>query len=71
MSSIINPRPQKFVSRIDQRDYDVAISKLSYEIQLRKKEFLALCAKHDPNYTSHVDAVIFGDILNKFTVYPN
>ena len=71
MSSIINPRPQKFVSRIDQRDYDVAISKLSYEIQLRKKEFLTLCAKHDPNYTSHVDAVIFGDILNKFTVYPN
>ena len=71
MSSIINPRPQKFVSRIDQRDYDVAISKLSYEIQLRKKEFLTLCAKHDPNYTSHIKAGIFGDILNKFTVYPN
>ena len=71
MSSILNPVPQKFVSRIDQRDYDVAISKLSYEIQLRKKEFISLCAKHDPNYTSRVDTTIFADILNKFTVYPN
>ena len=71
MSSILNPIPQKFVSRIDQRDYDVAISKLSYEIQLRKKEFLALCTKHDPNFTSRVDSTIFAEILNKFTVYPN
>ena len=71
MSSILNPIPQKFVSRIDQRDYDVAISKLSYEIQLRKKEFLALCTKHDPNFTSRVDSTVFAEILNKFTVYPN
>lgn len=71
MTSILNPKPQRFVSRIDQRDYDVAISKLSYEIQNRKKEFLSLCAKNDPNYTSHVEAAKFGDILNKFTVYPN
>ena len=65
------PAPQKFISRIDQRDYDVAISKLSYEIQHRKKEFLSLCAKHDPNYTSRVDTSDFSKILNKFTVYPN
>ena len=71
MSSFLNPKPQKFVSRIDQRDYDVAISKLSYEIQLRKKEFIALCAKEDPNYTSRVDSIKFSEILNKFTVYPN
>ena len=71
MTSIVNPFPPKFVSRIDERDYDVAISKLSYEIQLRKKEFLTLCTKHDPNYTSHIDSTIFSEILNKFTVYPN
>ena len=71
MSSNLNPTPQKFVSRIDQRDYDVAISKLSYEIQLRKKEFITLCAEQDPNYTSRVDTDTFSKILNKFTVYPN
>ena len=32
MDSFLNTKPQKFISRIDQRDYDVAISKLSYEI---------------------------------------
>ena len=71
MTSILDPSPPKFVTRIDQRDYDIAISKLSYEIKHRKKEFLSLCSKHDPNYTSHIDSTIFADILNKFTVYPN
>ena len=66
-----NPSPQKFISRLDPRDYDVAISKLSYEIQHRKKEFLSLCTQYDPNYTSRVTSKDFVDILNKFTVYPN
>ena len=71
MDSFLNTKPQKFISRIDQRDYDVAISKLSYEIQHRKKEFLSLCTKHDTKYTSRIESSIFADILNKFTVYPN
>ena len=71
MDSFLNTKPQKFVSRLDQRDYDVAISKLSYEIQHRKKEFLSLCTKHDPKYTSRILSSDFAAILNKFTVYPN
>lgn len=71
MTSILNPTRQKFVSRIDQRDFDVAISKLSYEIQHRKKEFLSLCSKEDKNYTSKIETKTFEKILNKFTVYPN
>jgi hypothetical protein len=71
MDSFLNKNPQKFVSRIDQRDYDVAISKLSYEIQHRKKEFLSLCTKHDPKYTSRIESSKFAEILDKFTVYPN
>ena len=61
----------KFVSRIDQRDFDIAINKLSYEIQLRKKEFLSLCTNYDKNLKSRVSVEIFAEILNKFTVYPN
>ena len=71
MDSFLNKQPQKFVSRIDQRDYDVAISKLSYEIQHRKKEFLSLCTKHDPKYTSRIESSKFAEILNQFTIYPN
>ena len=61
----------KFVSRIDQSDYINAMSKLSYEIQHRKNEFLSLCVKHDPNYKSRIEIKTFGTILDKFTVYPN
>ena len=61
----------KFVSRIDQSDYIKAISKLSYEIMHRKNEFLALCVKEDPNYKSRIPLKTFGEILNKFTMYPN
>jgi hypothetical protein len=61
----------KYVSRIDQHDFDVAISKLSYEIQHRKQEFLGLCTKYDKNYKSRIDKKYFLEILNKFTVYPD
>ena len=61
----------KFVSRIDQGDFDVAISKLSYEIQHRKKEFLSLCIKYDKNYKSRITTTDFSKILDQFTVYPN
>lgn len=71
MASFLNRHPPKFTSKIDQRDFDVAISKLSYEIQLRKKEFLSLCTEQDPKYTSHIEVSKFTEILNKFTVYPN
>ena len=68
MSSFIT---NKFVSRIEQNDYIKAISKLSYEIQHRKNEFLSLCVKQDPNYKSRIPIKAFSEILNKFTVYPN
>ena len=68
MSSYVT---NKFVSRIDQSDYIKAISKLSYEIQHRKNEFLALCVKEDPNYKSRIPTNTFAEILNKFTMYPN
>ena len=68
MSSYVT---NKFVSRIDQSDYIKAISKLSYEIQHRKNEFLALCVKEDPNYKSRILTTTFAEILNKFTMYPN
>ena len=68
MSSFVT---NKFVSRFDQSDFDKAISKLSYEIQHRKKEFLSLCTKYDPNYKSRISTTIFAEILDKFTVYPN
>ena len=47
MSSFVT---NKYVSRIDQGDFDKAIGKLSYEIQHRKQEFLGLCTKYDKNY---------------------
>ena len=68
MSSFVT---NKFVSRIDQGDFDIAISKLSYEIQHRKKEFLSLCTEYDKNLTSRITAKNFAEILNKFTVYPD
>jgi hypothetical protein len=67
MSSYVT---NKFVSRIDEHDFDVAISKLSYEIQQRKKEFISLCAQYDPKYRKTVSTKLFSEILNKFTVYP-
>ena len=68
MSSFVT---NKFVSRIDQGDFDIAISKLSYEIQHRKKEFLSLCTEYDKNLTSRITTKNFAEILNKFTVYPD
>ena len=68
MSSFVT---NKFVSRIDQGDFDEAISKLSYEIQHRKNEFLSLCRKYDPKLTSRITTTNFAEILNKFTVYPD
>ena len=68
MSSFVT---NKFVSRIDQGDFDIAISKLSYEIQHRKKEFLSLCTEYDKKLTSRITTKNFAEILNKFTVYPD
>ena len=68
MSSFVT---NKYVSRIDQGDFDKAIGKLSYEIQHRKKEFLSQCTKYDPNYKSRISTTIFAEILNNFTVYPS
>ena len=67
MSSFVT---NKFVSHLDQRDFDLAIGKLSYEIMHRKKEFLSLCTKYDPNLKSRIPIKNFTEILNKFTVYP-
>ena len=67
MSSFVT---NKFVSHLDQRDFDLAIGKLSYEIKHRKKEFLSLCTKNDPNLKSRVEISTFAKILDEFTVYP-
>lgn len=67
----IKPSAQVFKSRIDPKDFEIALSKLYYEIKLRKKEFISLCSKEDPNFTSKIDSVVFATLLDKFTVYPN
>ena len=67
----IKSRAQVFKSRVDPKDFEIALSKLYYEVKNRKKEFITLCSKEDPNYTSKIDSVVFGTLLDKFTVYPN
>ena len=56
MSSFVT---NKFVSHLDQRDFDLAIGKLSYEIKHRKKEFLSLCTKNDPNLKALIEGAVY------------
>ena len=58
-------------SRIKESDYQEAINKLLYEINLRKDEFLMLCQKNDPQNNFKLKPEIFKSILNQYTVYPN
>ena len=58
-------------SRINESDYQEAINKLLYEINLRKEEFLMLCQKNDPGNNFKLKPEIFKLVLNQYTVYPN
>lgn len=60
-----------FNSRISQKDFDVALNKLCYELKYRKEEYINLCHLKDPQYTAKIDTTDFTNILNKFTVYLN